>query len=83
MTASPQTPGIVAGRLASSVVEENFAEVAPRLTPHEALVAALERLDAGHFRAVQALADDVLAAARKYLNPGQMQVVLMGRPVEL
>jgi glutamate synthase (NADPH/NADH) small chain len=40
MTGSPQTPGIVGGRLASAVVEDNFADVAPRLTPHEALVAA-------------------------------------------
>ena len=40
MTVSPQTPGIVAGRLASAVVAENFADIAPPLTAHEALVAA-------------------------------------------
>ena len=40
MTASPQTPGIVAGRLPSAVVAENFSDVAPPLTAHEALVAA-------------------------------------------
>ncbi len=40
MTASPQTPGIVAGRMAAPVVAENFADIAPRLTAHEALVAA-------------------------------------------
>ncbi len=40
MTASPQTPGIIGGRLASSVVEDHFADVAPRLSAHEALVAA-------------------------------------------
>jgi predicted Zn-dependent peptidase len=43
---------------------------------HERSASYVERI-----RAVDA--DDVLAAARKYLNPGQMQVVLMGRPVEL
>ncbi len=40
MTASPQTPGIVAGRVAAEEVAENFADIAPRLTAHEALVAA-------------------------------------------
>ncbi len=40
MTASPQTPGIVAGRLPSAVVADNFSDVAPPLTAHEALVAA-------------------------------------------
>ena len=40
MSATPQTPGIVAGRLESLAVAENFADVAPRLTAHEALVAA-------------------------------------------
>ncbi len=40
MTASPQTPGIVAGRLAAEVVAENFKDIAPPLTAHEALVAA-------------------------------------------
>ncbi len=37
---SPQTPGITAGRLAPQVIAENFADVHPRLDPHEALVAA-------------------------------------------
>jgi len=40
MTASPQTPGIVAGRLDADTVAENFADIAPRLSAHEALVAA-------------------------------------------
>ncbi len=40
MTVSTLTPGIVAGRLAPPVLAENFADVAPPLTPHEALVAA-------------------------------------------
>ncbi len=40
MSASPQTPGIVAGRLSSSRIAENFADIAPPLTGHEALVAA-------------------------------------------
>lgn len=40
MSADPQTPGIVAGRLAPSRIAENFADVAPPLTEHEALVAA-------------------------------------------
>ena len=52
---------------------------------------ALERLRYGNhdrsasyvdrIRAVDA--DDVLDAARKYLKPDEMQIVLMGRPVEL
>jgi glutamate synthase (NADPH/NADH) small chain len=40
MTATPQTPGIVAGRLAPEVVARHFADIAPPLTAHEALVAA-------------------------------------------
>jgi len=40
MTASPQTPGIVAGRLTAEALSENFADKAPPLTAHEALVAA-------------------------------------------
>jgi dihydropyrimidine dehydrogenase (NAD+) subunit PreT len=40
MTASPQTPGIVAGRLAPAVVADNFSDIAPPLSTHEALVAA-------------------------------------------
>ena len=40
MAASPQTPGIVAGRLDPEALEANFADIAPVLTPHEALVAA-------------------------------------------
>jgi dihydropyrimidine dehydrogenase (NAD+) subunit PreT len=40
MAPSPQTPGIVAGRLAPEAIEANFADIAPALTPHEALVAA-------------------------------------------
>ncbi|MFT3974716.1 MAG: NAD(P)-dependent oxidoreductase [Amaricoccus sp.] len=40
MAPSPQTPGIVAGRLSPQVLGENFADIAPPLTPHEALVAA-------------------------------------------
>jgi dihydropyrimidine dehydrogenase (NAD+) subunit PreT len=40
MAPSPQTPGIVAGRLDPEALAANFADIAPRLTPHEALVAA-------------------------------------------
>jgi glutamate synthase (NADPH/NADH) small chain len=40
MAPSPQTPGIVAGRLAEDALRENFADIAPPLTAHEALVAA-------------------------------------------
>ncbi len=40
MAPSPQTPGITAGRLAPEALAENFADIAPRLTPHEAWVAA-------------------------------------------
>ena len=40
MAASPQTPGIVAGRLPAEALAENFADIAPRLTAHEAWVAA-------------------------------------------
>ena len=37
---SPQTPGIVAGRLAPEAIAGNFADIAPNLDAHEALVAA-------------------------------------------
>ncbi len=40
MTRSPLTPGIAAGRLAPETLAENFADIAPRLDPHEARVAA-------------------------------------------
>jgi glutamate synthase (NADPH/NADH) small chain len=40
MAPSPQTPGIVAGRLSAEALAANFADIAPPLTPHEALVAA-------------------------------------------
>jgi glutamate synthase (NADPH/NADH) small chain len=40
MAPSPQTPGIVAGRLSPEALGENFADIAPPFTPHEALVAA-------------------------------------------
>jgi glutamate synthase (NADPH/NADH) small chain len=40
MAPSPQTPGVAAGRLDAAALAENFADIAPRLTPHEALVAA-------------------------------------------
>ena len=37
---SPRTPGIVAGRLSREALAANFADIAPRLSRHEALVAA-------------------------------------------
>ena len=37
---SPQTPGIVPGRLSPETIAENFSDLAPRFDPHEALVAA-------------------------------------------
>jgi dihydropyrimidine dehydrogenase (NAD+) subunit PreT len=40
MAPSPHTPGIVSGRLSREALSANFADIAPRLTPHEALVAA-------------------------------------------
>jgi dihydropyrimidine dehydrogenase (NAD+) subunit PreT len=40
MAPSPQTPGIVAGRLSPEALRESFADIAPVFTPHEALVAA-------------------------------------------
>jgi dihydropyrimidine dehydrogenase (NAD+) subunit PreT len=40
MPATPQTPGIVAGRLGREALAANFADVAPPLSGHEALVAA-------------------------------------------
>ncbi len=40
MAPSPQTPGVVAGRLSPEALRENFADIAPAFTPHEALVAA-------------------------------------------
>ena len=40
MIPTPHTSGIVAGRLPAEEIAENFADLAPPLTPHEALVAA-------------------------------------------
>jgi glutamate synthase (NADPH/NADH) small chain len=40
MAPTPQTPGIVAGRLDPASLAANFSDIAPPLTPHEALVAA-------------------------------------------
>ncbi len=40
MAPSQHTPGIVSGRLSAEALAANFADIAPRLTPHEALVAA-------------------------------------------
>ena len=40
MAPSPQTPGIVAGRLDAATIVENFADIAPALSAHEAWVAA-------------------------------------------
>jgi glutamate synthase (NADPH/NADH) small chain len=40
LTHSPLTSGIAAGRLAAEVLAENFADIAPRLEPHEARVAS-------------------------------------------
>jgi glutamate synthase (NADPH/NADH) small chain len=40
MAPTPQTPGIVAGRLDPASLAASFADIAPPLTPHEALVAA-------------------------------------------
>jgi len=40
MAPSPQTPGIVAGRLDAGALAENFADIAPRFSAHEAWVAA-------------------------------------------
>lgn len=40
MTPTPQSPGIVAGRLAPDALADNFADIAPRLDAHEAMVAA-------------------------------------------
>ena len=40
MTASPQTPGIVAGRVASETLSTRFEDHTPPLDRHEALVAA-------------------------------------------
>ena len=40
MAPSPQTPGIVGGRLSPEALAANFADIAPPLTAHEALVAA-------------------------------------------
>ncbi|WP_338048927.1 NAD(P)-dependent oxidoreductase [Rhodobaculum claviforme] len=37
---TPQTPGIVAGRLAPATIAENFADIHPLLDAHEARVAA-------------------------------------------
>ncbi|MCV2869679.1 NAD(P)-dependent oxidoreductase [Defluviimonas sp. WL0002] len=40
MTNSQLTPGVVAGRLAADDYARNFSDIAPRLDPHEARVAA-------------------------------------------
>jgi dihydropyrimidine dehydrogenase (NAD+) subunit PreT len=40
MAPTPQTPGIVAGRLDAATIAANFSDLAPPLSPHEALVAA-------------------------------------------
>ena len=40
MAPTPQTPGIVPGRLDAPTLAANFADIAPPFTPHEALVAA-------------------------------------------
>jgi glutamate synthase (NADPH/NADH) small chain len=40
MAPNPQTPGIVAGRLDPVALAENFADIAPRFSAHEAWVAA-------------------------------------------
>ncbi|MEC7762699.1 MAG: NAD(P)-dependent oxidoreductase [Pseudomonadota bacterium] len=40
MTHSPQTPGVVAGRLQAQVLDENFGDLHPPLDKHEAQVAA-------------------------------------------
>src|SRR6188472_1439814 len=40
MAPSPQTPAIVAGRLSAEALGENFADIAPPFTAHEAWVAA-------------------------------------------
>lgn len=45
MSNSVATPGVAAGRLPASVYEENFADLRPPLTAHEASVAA----DRGYF----------------------------------
>ena len=37
---TPQTAGIASGRLPAETLAQNFADIAPRLDPHEALVAA-------------------------------------------
>jgi glutamate synthase (NADPH/NADH) small chain len=40
MIPTPRTPGIAPGRLPAEEIAANFADLAPPLTPHEALVAA-------------------------------------------
>ncbi|MFO1140951.1 MAG: NAD(P)-dependent oxidoreductase [Amaricoccus sp.] len=40
MAPTPQTPGVVPGRLSPERLAENFADIAPPFTAHEALVAA-------------------------------------------
>ncbi|NOX73927.1 MAG: NAD(P)-dependent oxidoreductase [Alphaproteobacteria bacterium] len=40
MLNTPTTPGIVAGRLPANILAENFSDLHPPLTAHEALVAA-------------------------------------------
>lgn len=40
MPNSPHTPGIVSGRVSSSTISENFSDIHPPLSDHEAMVAA-------------------------------------------
>lgn len=40
MTATPQTPGLAAGRLPAAEIADNFSDIAPCFDGHEALVAA-------------------------------------------
>ena len=40
MAPTPQSPGIVPGRLDAPTLAANFSDIAPPLSPHEALVAA-------------------------------------------
>ena len=58
------------------VIARTFALEKLRYGQHERSATYVRRV-----RAVDA--DDVLAAARKYLRPGDMQIVLMGQPVDL
>ena len=40
MTSTPQTPGVVGGRLSRDQIADNFADLHPPLDGHEAMVAA-------------------------------------------